>query len=76
MYDAGREVTEDAEQIRLEQVLRRGKVGTRKANLLPQCLLSCPCPQDLRVFISTLLIITQSWPTEERATKDITKIKV
>lgn len=76
MYDAGREVTEDAEQIRLEQVLRRGKVGTRKASLLPQCLLSCPCPQDLRVFISTLLIITQSWPTEERATKDITKIKV
>lgn len=72
MMRGGRKVTKDAEQIRLEQVLRRGKVGTREESLL----LQSPSPQDLRVFISTLLIITQSWPTEERATKDITKIKV
>lgn len=72
MMRGGREVTKDAEQICLEQVLRRGKVGTREESLL----LQSPSPQDLRLFISTLLIITQSWPTEERATKDITKIKV
>lgn len=59
-----------------EQICHKGKVKTRKASLLPQCLLSCPSPQDLCVFISTLFIITLSWPTEERATKDITKIKV
>lgn len=72
MMRGERKVTKDAEQICLEQVLCRGKVGTREESLL----LQSPSPQDLRVFISTLLIITQSWPTEERATKDITKIKV